>query len=109
MAEPYLRRARPRCGGRSDREWSDGFRALPGGEADILVSQEASTYAPEMRWLNERAGGALPVFEAESYAVPTAVEGTRPRSVYRFFELFDLPNIPTAGAMSDGGGGYDST
>ena len=79
----------------------DGFRDIVGGEADIVVSQEASTYAPEMRWLNEMAGGTLPVFEAESYAVPAAVEGARPRSVYRFFELFDLPNIPTAGAIMD--------
>jgi hypothetical protein len=75
----------------------EGFRSVAGGEADILVSQEAATYAPEMRWLNRMAEGALPVHEAETYAMPP--RGASARNVYRFFELFDLPNIPTAPAL----------
>jgi len=71
----------------------DGFRSILPGGADILVSQEAATYRPEMMWLARQAG--------EGYIVrdPTErPEGTReaPRNLYRFFELFDLPNIPGA-------------
>jgi hypothetical protein len=58
----------------------------PGG--DILVSKEAETYRPEMEWLAARTGQR--VCDAEHY-------GTRPdrrACAYRFFELFDLPNLP---------------
>lgn len=72
----------------------EGFRDMLGGSADVLVSQEAGTYRPEMGWLGEQTGGALRVHEAESYRVSSA--GGEGRKVYRFFELFDLPNIPTA-------------
>lgn len=73
----------------------DGFRSIfPQG--DILVSEEASTYRPEMEWLaaqiNAQSPGALEVQDAENY-VPHG------RAVYRFFELFDLPNLPAAGEL----------
>jgi hypothetical protein len=69
----------------------EGFRSILPGGADILVSEEAATYRPEMQWLARQAG--------EGYAVRDATYGTNgtheaPRNVYRFFELFDLPNIP---------------
>ncbi|HEX8310673.1 MAG TPA: hypothetical protein VF614_05100 [Chthoniobacteraceae bacterium] len=68
----------------------DGFHAILGGaEADILVSQEAATYRPEMEYLAAHTGGALKVRSAEDYTAPAA-----PRRLYRFFELFDLPNLP---------------
>ncbi len=68
---------------------------------DLIVSEEASGYRPEMQWLarelNARAGKtgapAFTVAEAETY---TAAAG---RAVYRFFELFDLPNLPAAHAL----------
>jgi len=74
----------------------DGFRDIfPGG--DILVSREAATYLPEMRWLAGRLNAAAGeekwrVVEAENAAVDGA-------AVYRFFELFDLPNIPGADGL----------
>ncbi|MEP6671397.1 MAG: hypothetical protein ABJF10_19700 [Chthoniobacter sp.] len=73
----------------------DGFRAIVGDNADILVSKEAATYRPEMQYLSRVAGdGALRVHDAETFAVPA--QGA---SLYRFFEHFDLPNIPTAPAI----------
>lgn len=63
----------------------EGFRALVDG-GDIVISREASDYRPEMQWMAARAGGR--VVDAES---PPA--DLRPK-LYRFFELFDLPNIP---------------
>ena len=68
----------------------EGFRAIMPGGGDILVSEEAATYRPEMEWLARQAG--------ENYVVRDAKEGAREEAenVYRFFELFDLPNIPAA-------------
>jgi hypothetical protein len=83
----------------------EGFESiLPGG--DIVVSEEAATYRPEMQWLaeqlNARAGAA-----AKWRVVGTDGQGLRedfdaaqaagrPLNVYRFFEHFDLPNVPAA-------------
>jgi hypothetical protein len=111
----------------------DGFEnVLPNG-GDIVISQEAATYRPEMEWtaaqLNQRilnigysmpdegrsASSSNPVVAAEidrglhhgsssaGVTAPSnrwrvvAAENYEPqdgRAVYRFFELFDLPNIP---------------
>ena len=69
----------------------DGFRSILPGGAEILVSEEAATYRPEMEWLARQAGDGYVVKDATARP-----EGSReaPRNVYRFFELFDLPNIP---------------
>jgi hypothetical protein len=93
----------------------DGFRTVLPNGGDILISQEAATYRPEMEWIAARlqdrhavaprmrdhsdsirnskpAGISDPryswrVVPAENY------EPQDRRAVYRFFELFDLPNI----------------
>lgn len=72
----------------------DGFASVfPGG--DIVVSAEASTYRPEMEWLaaqlNATRGdtGSWRVRDAEA-------AGEWAARVYRFFELFDLDNVPVA-------------
>lgn len=70
--------------------------ALPGG--DILVSEEASTYRPEMEWLADQLNRQF------STASSWRVLDTTPRTdwqknIYRFFELFDLDNIPAAPAL----------
>jgi hypothetical protein len=77
----------------------DGFqKVLPNG-GDILVSEESATYRPEMEWLAaqlnlhrtsnlEHPASKWRVVPAENY------EPQPGRDVYRFFELFDLPNIP---------------
>lgn len=66
----------------------EGFRAVLDG-GDIVISKEASDYRPEMEWMASRLG--VRVVGAEN--PPGDLRG----DVYRFFELFDLPNI--AGSM----------
>ena len=70
----------------------DGFAGIAPG-ADILVSEEAATYRPEMEWVAARTGQR--VCAAEDYRVPPDGE-SGVRRVYRFFELFDLENIAGA-------------
>jgi len=71
----------------------DGFKSVLPNGGDIVISQEAATYRPEMEWtaaqLNQRStSNSWRVVAAENY------EPQDGRAVYRFFELFDLPNIP---------------
>jgi hypothetical protein len=70
----------------------DGFRGVLPTGGDIVISQEAATYRPEMEWiigqLNQHRTPNWRVVAAENY------EPENGRAVYRFFELFDLPNIP---------------
>ena len=81
-------------------------RGKHAGCVAIIVSEEASDYRPEMRWL----AGRLTDIGLDTYCVEPRdirfteeglslfVEGRdRPVGlVYRFFELFDLMNIPKA-------------
>lgn len=67
----------------------DGFRALMPEGGEILVSEESADYRPEMDWLAEQLGSAFETLSAEDWRAGE-------REVYRFFELFDLPNIPAA-------------
>lgn len=67
----------------------EGFRSVVDG-GDIVVSQEASDYRPEMEWMAARIGAR--VVDAEK--TPADLRA----NLYRFFELFDLPNI--AGSMN---------
>jgi hypothetical protein len=67
------------------RGMDEGFRALAGG-GDIVISGEAADYRPEMEWMAERIGAR--VVKAED--PPADLR----KNLYRFFELFDLPNIP---------------
>jgi hypothetical protein len=74
----------------------DGFRTVLPHGGDIAVSEEAATYRPEMEWIaaqlkEQHAGMTWRVVSAENYEPK---EGT---AVYRFFELFDLTNIPNIG------------
>ena len=77
----------------------DGFLKILGGNADILVSAEAATYRPEMQYLARLSNGALRVHEAEGFQPET--RNQKPETLYRFFELFDLPNIANAGAIME--------
>ena len=91
----------------------DGFQSVMPNGGDIVISEEAATYRPEMEWVaarlnqkmldtrssildkNQEASSANPV-SAAAWRV-AAAEGYVPKdgvAVYRFFELFDLPNIP---------------
>jgi len=63
-------------------------------QVHIVVSDESATYKPEMAWLvkqlNQR-GGATFTLEP-----PTFNQFAEGDAVYRFFELFDLANVPNA-------------
>lgn len=74
----------------------DGFQSVLPKGGDIVISQEAATYRPEMEWIAARLKDRhrdmeWRVVAAENY------EPKDGRAVYRFFELFDLPNIPKIG------------
>ena len=72
----------------------------------LVVSEEAATYRPEMRWLAEQLqllGKRVFCLEPDDIfplgsSLCFDVEGNPEKIdiVYRFFELFDLTNIPTA-------------
>jgi hypothetical protein len=71
----------------------DGFQSVLPNGGDIVISEEAATYRPEMEWIAARLKDRhrdleWRVVTAENY------EPQDGRAVYRFFELFDLPNIP---------------
>ena len=69
-----------------------GFEAIFGDakQVHIVVSEEAATYRPEMNWLCEQLGPRFTVHDSQfnGFAEDSAV--------YRFFELFDLPNVANA-------------
>jgi hypothetical protein len=77
----------------------EGFLAAVGNGATVLVSKEAETYRPEMQWMSRASDGAITVADAETYDPETATHNPQP--LYRFFELFDLPNLPSIGAIQD--------
>ena len=69
-----------------------GFESIFGEakQVQIIVSEEAKTYRPEMEWLATQLGSRFTVRDSNftSFADGDAV--------YRFFELFDLPNVANA-------------
>lgn len=72
----------------------EGFASIFGEKgADILVSEESGDYRPEMEWMVPQLPGEWTVQDAETYEVSG-------RNVYRFFELFDLDNIPASGKIA---------
>ena len=81
----------------------DGFATVLPQGGDILVSEESATYRPEMEWLVRQLNTRFPerswkVLPAENYQPQAG------RDVYRFFELFDLPNLPGIGALMEAAG-----
>ena len=76
----------------------DGFRSVLPGGADIVISKEAGTYRPEMEWICAQLSARNPELEWKVFAAET-YEPRAGRDVYRFFELFDLPNLPRVGEL----------
>jgi hypothetical protein len=71
----------------------DGFSlVIPSGE--IVVSEEASTYRPEMEWLSARLNARKG--SDTWYVTDDAARDAWNGNVYRFFEMFDLPQVPCA-------------
>jgi hypothetical protein len=74
----------------------DGFRSVLPNGGDIVVSEEAGTYRPEMQWVAARLNQEISNTSSTTCWRVAAAENYAPtdRAIYRFFELFDLPNIP---------------
>ena len=72
----------------------EGFDAAFEKPLVVVVSEEAATYRPEMEWLGQQIG--FRVMRPEEIAGLKNVV-----TVYRFFELFDLPNVPNARALME--------
>jgi hypothetical protein len=78
-----------------------GFEAIFGDAKNvhIVVSEEAKTYRPEMEWmagqLNERKHST---FNIQHSTFNNFAGGD---AVYRFFELFDLANVPDSKLIFD--------
>jgi hypothetical protein len=70
----------------------EGFASVFPDGADIVISRESADYRPEMDWLAARMREHFSVHSAESHQPR--------RDIYRFFELFDLPNIASWKAMA---------
>ncbi len=91
-----------------------GFHSVLPNGGDIVISQESATYRPEMEWIVARLKEQAAVAGCDDSGFPRDHNGagiTDPgyswrvvpaenyepeneRAVYRFFELFDLSNIP---------------
>ena len=69
-----------------------GFESIFGGadSVHIIVSEEAVAYRPEMEWMAQQLGARFSVRDAR---FNDFAEGS---AAYRFFELFDLANVPNA-------------
>ena len=69
-----------------------GFESIFGDakQVHLVVSEEAKTYRPEMEWAAAQLGGRFTVHDSQ---FTDFAEGG---AVYRFFELFDLPNVANA-------------
>ena len=71
----------------------EGFAGIFGDAANVrlVVSDESATYKPEMKWLAEQIDPDR--FNVHGQGFTGLRDGD---AVYRFFELFDLPNVPAA-------------
>ena len=98
----------------------EGFATVLPQGGDIVISQESATYRPEMEWIvrqlrERRARQASSLQDKTNKLEPhstlewrvVSAENYQPqagRDVYRFFELFDLPNLPGIDALMEAAG-----
>ena len=78
-----------------ERGMIDGFTSIFGDApmVHVVLSDESSAYRPEMEWLARQVNGRLQVHPASAGSFPPG------DAVYRFFELFDLDNVPAAAGL----------
>ncbi len=71
----------------------NGFASIFGDAASvhIVVSEEAATYRPEMQWMAHQLDAAR--FNVRGADFTGFADGD---AIYRFFELFDLANVPNS-------------
>lgn len=93
--------SRPEVGGTKHvlggpRGMLDGFAGIFGevGHVHLVVSEESASYRPEMDWLAGQLGHER--FQVQGGDLTGFTDGD---ALYRFFELFDIPNVPAATAM----------
>ena len=86
----------PIVGGRDGMQ--QGFSGIFGKapRVHIVMSEESATYQPEMRWLAEQLNDTR--FAVRTSTFDAFSDGD---AVYRFFELFDLANVPSAHVIFD--------
>ncbi len=72
----------------------DGFRSILPNGGEILVSEESATYRPEMQWLVNQLNAKNDSSSIPMWTVGSAENPSPANAYYRFFELFDLPNLP---------------
>ncbi len=77
----------------SSRQMLSGFSGIFGSapRVHLVVSEESATYRPEMAWLAARLPG--PRFDLRPPEFTGWSDGD---ALYRFFELFDLAQVPAA-------------
>ena len=75
-----------------------GFAGIFGDakRVHLVVSAEAATYRPEMAWVAAQLGADR--FSVRDTNFTDFQDGD---AVYRFFELFDLANVPSSGKIFD--------
>ncbi len=71
-----------------------GFAGIFGDakRVHLVISEESATYRPEMQWL----AGQIKTAESSMSATATSTDFADGDAVYRFFELFDAPNVANA-------------
>jgi hypothetical protein len=74
-----------------------GFESIFGDakKVHLIVSEEAATYRPEMQWVIRQLGDRFSVQDA------TFAGFNDGDAAYRFFELFDLANVPNSKQIFD--------
>lgn len=74
-----------------------GFASIFGDarSVHIVISEESKTYQPEMLWLADQLGAR---FEVRNSTFDGFQNGD---AIYRFFELFDVRNLPNAKKIFD--------
>lgn len=74
----------------------DGFASIFGNadRVQVVVSEESAGYRPEMAWLAQQLPGER--FQVRDSGFSDFAPGD---AVYRFFELFDLANVPNSGRI----------
>ncbi len=75
-----------------------GFAGIFGDAPNvhIVISEESATYRPEMEWMAAQLGDER--FKIRDANFKQFADGD---AVYRFFELYDAPNLPGAQTLSE--------
>lgn len=81
----------------------DGFRSIfaDSRRIHLVVSEESASYRPEMEWLAAQVSDGNSLDNSCAVRTSNFDEFGQGDAVYRFFELFDLKNVPNAARIFD--------